>query len=48
MLLGKVLRQLIVKILKFSVMLDLVLSPLNLLVFEPVITVASYLDNKNN
>lgn len=36
------------KLLKFSGMLDHVLIPLKLLVFEPVITVASGLDNKNN
>lgn len=49
-MLGKVFSQLILnlKTLKFSVMLDLVLSPLKLAVFEPIITVASYLDDKNN
>lgn len=49
-LLGEVLSLLIpkLKILKLSVMVDLVVSPLKLLFFEPVTTVASYLDNKNN
>lgn len=48
--LGEVLSQLILnlKTLKFSVMLHLVLFPLKLAVFEPIIPVASYLDDKNN